>query len=211
MPDPNAKTARCARHAPVASLPCNVSSRPWQNSPAGSAINSGLEPKQQVQQIGKISPPKKLLHKRTPPGLALTRLPRVASLTLLPIRLMSLQQFKENESLLTTQKHCPCIEFVLADNNRHGFHASQLLHYHLEPNDGASSQEAPATLRIAFATADVMLTGCRLDQLADELRDGDLLAVRALPARYANLNKSRCSVASITVQPIANDEKLSIC
>jgi len=65
------------------------------------------------------------------------------------------------------------------------------------------SQDAPPEkLTIAFATADVTLTGWRLDRLADDLRDGDLLAVRALPARYANLDKTKCSVASITVEPV---------
>ena len=49
------------------------------------------------------------------------------------------------------------------------------------------------------------LTGWRLDRLADDLRDGDLLAVRSLPARYANLDKSKCSVASITVEPVGKD------
>jgi hypothetical protein len=120
---------------------------------------------------------------------------------------MSLHQFKSNECLLTTQKHCPCVEFLVAEPQsglpqRHGFHASQLLHYRLETNEGG--KDAPAEkLTIAFATADVTLTGWRLDRLADRLRDGDLLAVVALPARYANLDKSKCAVASITVEPVA--------
>ena len=45
----------------------------------------------------------------------------------------------------------------------------------------------------------------RLDRLADDLRDGDFLAVRALPARYATLDKTKCSVASISVTPIAKE------
>lgn len=118
---------------------------------------------------------------------------------------MSLNQFKENECLLTTQKHCPCVEFILGEHDRHGFHTSQLLHYRLEANDGGNGgtpQGAPEKLTIAFATADVTLTGWRLDRLADDLRDGDLLAVRVLPTRYANLDKTKCSVASIIVEPI---------
>jgi len=114
---------------------------------------------------------------------------------------MSLHQFKENECLLTTQKHCPCVEFILNERDRHGFHTSQLLHYRLAANEGGKDAP-PEKLTIAFATADVTLTGWRLDRLADDLRDGDLLAVRALPARYANLDKTKCSVASITVEPV---------
>lgn len=120
---------------------------------------------------------------------------------------MSLHQYKENECLLTTQKHCPCVEFILAENERPGFHASQLLHYHLVANEGGNDgtpQGASEKLTIAFATADVTLTGWRLHRLADDLRDGDLLAVRSLPARYANLDTTKCTVASIAVEPVSN-------
>ena len=119
---------------------------------------------------------------------------------------MSLHQFKENECLLTTQKHCPCVEFILGERDRHGFHSSQLLHYRLEANEGGNGgtpQGAPDKLTIAFATADVTLTGWRLDRLADDLRDGDLLAVRILPKRYAEAVGHGAFVASITVTPIA--------
>ena len=116
---------------------------------------------------------------------------------------MSLNQFKDNECLLTTQKHCPCVEFILGERDRHGFHTSQLLHYRLAENEGGKDAP-PEKLTIAFATADVTLTGWRLDRIADDIRDGDLLAVRALPARYANLDKTKCSVASIAVEPVNN-------
>lgn len=49
---------------------------------------------------------------------------------------------------------------------------------------------------------DVTLTGWRFDRLADDLRDGDLLAVRSLPTRYANLDQTKCAVASITIEPV---------
>jgi hypothetical protein len=122
---------------------------------------------------------------------------------------MSLNQFKESECVLTTQKHCPCVEFLLADTeaahqHRHGFHTSQLLHYRLEPDDGGESGHEPAEkLTLAFATADVVILGWRLERLAELLRDGDLLAVRALPSRYANLDRNKTYVASITVEPVS--------
>jgi len=109
---------------------------------------------------------------------------------------MSLHQFKENECLLTTQKHCPCLEFILAENERHGFHTSQLLHYRREANEG-DKDAPPENLTLAIATADVTLTGWRLDRIADDRRDGDLPAVRSLPSRYANLDKAKCIVATI--------------
>jgi len=121
---------------------------------------------------------------------------------------MSLNQFKESECVLTTQKHCPCVEFLLADSEaarsrRHGFHASQLLDYCLQPNEAETKDAPPEKLTLSFATADVRLTGWRLDRIADHLREGDLLAVRALPARYAHLDPGKCFVAQITVAPFA--------
>ncbi len=129
---------------------------------------------------------------------------------------MSLNQFKESECVLTTQKHCPCVEFLLADTeaahqHRHGFHTSQLLHYRLEPDDGGnggggdSPQGSPEKLTLAFATADVVIVGWRLERLTEHLRDGDLLAVRALPSRYANLDRNKTYVASITIEPLSKD------
>jgi len=129
---------------------------------------------------------------------------------------MSLNQFKENECLLTTQKHCPCVEFLLDDTeaarpHRHGFHTGQLLHYTLQPTGGSAGGEsgtshgAPEKLTLVFATADVVMVGWRLDRLAEHLREGQLLAVRALPARYALLDRNKTYVASITVEPVNKD------
>jgi hypothetical protein len=117
---------------------------------------------------------------------------------------MSLNRFKEGECLLTIQKHCPCIEFVLGELERYGFHASQLLDYHLQPNPAAGNEKnaPPEKLTLAFSTADVVLTGWRLDSLADHLRDGELLAVRSLAGRYANIDRSKTYVTAITVTPI---------
>jgi len=63
--------------------------------------------------------------------------------------------------------------------------------YTLQPNDSTGSEGGtlhgpPEKLTLAFATADVVMVGWRLERLAEHLRDGQLLAVRALPARYAN-------------------------
>ena len=115
---------------------------------------------------------------------------------------MSLNLFNEGECVLTSQKHCPCIEFVLGPNQRHGFHASQLLHYRLEHNEPEEKDSPPERLTIAFATADVTLTGWHLDKLSDHLRDGDLLAVRVVPSRYSKLQPNKTSVTFISVEPV---------
>jgi len=114
-----------------------------------------------------------------------------------------MNQFNDDECLLTTQKHCSCIEFILGERERHGFHASQLLHYRLAANDTAGKEAPPEKLTIAFATADVTLTGWRLERVVQRLRDGDLLAVRTRPARYAQLDPAQCAVAAITVESIS--------
>ncbi|MCI0541164.1 MAG: hypothetical protein L0Z50_38670 [Verrucomicrobiales bacterium] len=128
---------------------------------------------------------------------------------------MSLSQFKENESILTTQKHCPCVEFLIAESQsghprrRCGFHMGQLLHYTLEATDGDDHGEGrhgpPEKLSLAFATADVVIMGWRLERIAENLRDGELLALRALPSRYANLDRTKTYVASIAVESLSKD------
>lgn len=114
---------------------------------------------------------------------------------------MSLQDFQENECILTTQRHCPCIEFHPTGEERYGFHASQLLHYRLETKE--TTGQALHNLTLAFGTADVVLTGWRLDRITAHLRDGDLLAVRTCPVRYAELSRAKAHVASIIVTPIS--------
>jgi hypothetical protein len=49
----------------------------------------------------------------------------------------------------------------------------------------------------------VVLLGWRLGLLADKLQENDLAAVRALAKRYAEVDRSKPFVASITITPIA--------
>ncbi len=114
-------------------------------------------------------------------------------------RLMS--DFK-NECYELASKHVLCIESVLSDSEREGFHIGQLLHYRLEPNSSDETDAPPEKLTLAFATADAVILGWKLSTLAKHLRDGDLLSVRALPTSYANLHKSKCAVAAIAVEPV---------
>ena len=108
----------------------------------------------------------------------------------------------KNECYKLAHKHCLCIEFVLAEDQRRGFHTGQLIDYRLEPNSTDETDAPPDKLTLAFGTADVVVLGWQLSTLADHLRDGELLAVRSLAGRYANLDRSKTYVTAITVTPI---------
>jgi len=105
----------------------------------------------------------------------------------------------------TSEKYCACIEFHLSEHQRRGFHASQLIEYTLEPNPDAEDDKnaPPQKLALAFSTADVVILGWRLGTLADKLRENNLATVHALPKRFAELDRSKPLVASITITPVA--------
>lgn len=112
--------------------------------------------------------------------------------------------FEDGDCIATSRtQQRPCIEFHVNEKERRGFHLSQLLHYALEPNSDEGKDAPPEKLSLAFATADVTLLGWRLDQVADKLRDGELVAVRTLPGRYADLDRKRPRISTITVEPIS--------
>ena len=111
----------------------------------------------------------------------------------------------KNDCYKLAHKHCLCIEFVLAEDQRRGFHTGQLIDYRLEPNSSDEKDAPPDKLTLAFATADVEVLGWKLSNLAEHLRDGDLLSVRSRPARYAHLERSKCSVVSIAVTPLSQE------
>ena len=111
----------------------------------------------------------------------------------------------KNDCYKLAHKHCLCIEFVLAEDQRRGFHTGQLIDYRLEPNSSDEKDAPPDKLTLAFATADVVMLGWKLSSLAEHLRDGDLLSVRSNPARYALLERSTAYVASITVTAIPKE------
>jgi len=108
----------------------------------------------------------------------------------------------KNDCYKLAHKHCLCIEFVLAEDQRRGFHTGQLIDYRLEPNSPDETDAPPDKLTLAFATADVVILGWKLSSLAEHLRDGDLLVVRALPDRYAHLEPKLTFVAQIQIKPL---------
>ena len=111
----------------------------------------------------------------------------------------------KDDSYTSSGKYCACVEFHLDEEHRHGFHASQLIDYTLEPNADAGEDEnaPPQKLALAFSTADVVILGWRLGRLADLLRENDLATVHVQPKRYADLDRARPFVASIVITPIS--------
>jgi hypothetical protein len=112
----------------------------------------------------------------------------------------------KNECYELAHKHVLCIEFVLSDTEREGFHTGQLLHYRLEPNSFDETDAPPEKLTLAFATADVVILGWKLSTLTNHLRDGDLLSVRSRPARYAHLEPKQASVTDIQIKPLSEGQ-----
>ena len=117
--------------------------------------------------------------------------------------------FDKDSCYAAAGKFCACIEFHLPEPEsglpqRRGFHTSQLIEYSLEPNPDAGDDKnaPPQKFALAFSTADVVILGWRLGLLADKLQENDLAAVRALPKRYADVDRHTPFVASITVTSI---------
>lgn len=122
---------------------------------------------------------------------------------------MSSNPYRDDECFVLAQKHCPFVEFIDAEGARHGFHAGQLLSYRLVTTDA----EPPDTLEIASTTADIVITGWRLSNVADALRDGELLRVQTVQPspnrsrnsesfseRYSSLRPPNPLVASVRVK-----------
>jgi len=110
----------------------------------------------------------------------------------------------KDDCYTTSVKYCACIEFRLDEERRRGFHTSQLIDYTLEPNPDAGEDKnaPPQELALAFSTADVVILGWRLGRLADLLRENELASVHVLSKRYADLDRVRPFVVSITITPI---------
>jgi len=89
---------------------------------------------------------------------------------------------------------------------RQGFALAQLLHYRLAaraPEPGDAAEEArPQVLALAFSTADVVVTGWRLERMAEYLQDGKLAAVKTIPVRHVGLTANRPAVVAIEIKPL---------
>jgi hypothetical protein len=98
------------------------------------------------------------------------------------------------------------IEFWPTPHNRLGYGAGQLLHYQLlTRNPGHDPAEMPQVLTLGFATADVVVSGKRLEAVAELLVEGRLKSLAVLPERFAELNPRAPFVAKIDVKPVRED------
>jgi hypothetical protein len=89
----------------------------------------------------------------------------------------------------------------------HGFHTSQFIDCNLDPNPYAAGDRTapPLKLAIGFSTGDVLILGWHFGRLADLPRENDLATVHVLSKRYADLDRTKPFIASITVTPIDGD------
>jgi len=113
----------------------------------------------------------------------------------------------KDQCYTTSAKYCFAIEFYPDEHNRHGFPASQLIHYSLGENPDADDDknEPPQKLALAFSTADVVILGWRLGHIADKLQENELAAVQVLPKRYGELDRKMPFVTSIKITPIEKE------
>jgi hypothetical protein len=113
----------------------------------------------------------------------------------------------KDQCYTTSAKYCFAIEFYPDEHNRHGFPASQLIHYSLGQNPDVEDDknEPPQKLVLAFSTADVVILGWRLGHIADKLQENELASVQVLPKRYGELDKKMPFVASIKITPIKKE------
>jgi hypothetical protein len=112
---------------------------------------------------------------------------------------------KKPDSYTSTNKYSACVEFEFENEDRHGFHTSQLIDYTLKANPDVGDDRAapPQKLTLAFSTADVVILGWRLARLADLLRDNELSSVRELPKSYAEMDMydTKPFASSIIIAP----------
>ena len=103
------------------------------------------------------------------------------------------------------------IEFHLSPDNCVGYAASQLMHYQLvtrKPDLADDPTKPMQTLTLGLQTADLVITGNRLNLITAALVEGTLAAVRAVPSRYAELNARQPFVAKIETKALKqNDEQ----
>ena len=108
----------------------------------------------------------------------------------------------------TSSQSLGFVEFFDAPGSRQGFALAQLLHYRLslrEPVVGAGdgADAAPQVLTLGFSTADVVVTGWRLERAAEFLQAGTLASVKTIPARHVAMTGNRPAVVAIEIRAVS--------
>jgi hypothetical protein len=98
------------------------------------------------------------------------------------------------------------IEFLPSPHLRVGYGTSQLLHYQLatkQPDLADDPTKQPQLLTLGFATADVIISGQRLELVCQKIGNGSLARVRTLAERYAALvPTTRPFIGKIEIKPV---------
>ena len=98
------------------------------------------------------------------------------------------------------------IEFVPTPHLRVGYATGQLLHYQLttrQPDLADDPTRPPQILTLGFATADVIVSGHRLELVCEKISKGKLVRLRTLSERYAELGlTNRPFVSRIEILPV---------
>jgi hypothetical protein len=111
------------------------------------------------------------------------------------------------KSIFTETHPVAFIEFQLNSHHRQGFSLSYLIKYTLESSPSVTGEVEAQRLSLSFTTADVALTGWRLDHAAEALRQGVLSVVKAIPgaSRYGQLVPNTCIAAEIEITPVGKE------
>jgi len=114
---------------------------------------------------------------------------------------LKLELSKNPNACLFLNDRASFLEFWPDQKPKRGFALSQLIEYALE-SDGAKSGP-PDRVVFAFSTADVVVSGWRLEDLIDSVREHKGGIVKTLPnaARYEQLAANSAAVAEIEIKP----------
>jgi hypothetical protein len=102
------------------------------------------------------------------------------------------------------------IEFLLSPDNCVGYAASQLMHYQLvtrKPDLADDPTKPMQTLTLGLQTADLVVSGNRINLITAALIEGTLAAVRAIPSRYAELHPKQPFIAKIEIKALKGDSE----
>lgn len=72
----------------------------------------------------------------------------------------------------------------------------------LTRNPGHDPAEMPQVLTLGFSTADVVVTGWRLERAAEFLQTGTLAAVKTIPIRHVAMTGNRPAVVAIEIRAV---------
>ena len=68
---------------------------------------------------------------------------------------------------------------------------------------GDGPDTAPQVLTLGFSTADVVVTGWRLERAAEFLQAGTLASVKTIPVRHVAMTGNRPAVVAIEIRAVS--------